>query len=83
MLKVVHLDYAGLQHGKCCCHGQWQLHFYNSQLSLSMIATFDVFKIPHYVKIIIIVFNIETYLKYLLFDKLHELMDSNIFVILS
>ena len=44
---------------------------------------FDVFKIPDYVKIIIIVFNIETYLKYLLFDKLFELMDSNIFVILS
>ena len=48
-----------------------------------MIAAFDVFKIPNDVKIIIIVFNIETYLKYLLFDKLHKLMDSNIFVILS
>ena len=33
--------------------------------------------------LIIIVFNIETYLKYLLFEKLHKLMDSNIFVILS
>ena len=44
---------------------------------------FDVLKIPNYVKIIIIVFNIETYLKYILLDKLHKLMDSNIFVILS
>ena len=33
--------------------------------------------------LIIIVFNIETYLKYLLFNKLHELMDSNTFIILS
>ena len=48
-----------------------------------MIATFDVFKILNYVKMIIIVFNIETYLEYLLFDKLHELMNSNIFIILS
>ena len=55
------------------------MHFKNCQLTLSMTATFDVFKIPDYVKIIIIVFNIETYLKYLLFDKLHELMDSNIY----
>ena len=47
------------------------------------IAAFDVFKIPDHVKIIIIIFNIETYLKYLLFDKLHELIYSNIFVILS
>ena len=48
-----------------------------------MTAAFDVFKILNYVKIIIIAFTIETYLKYLLFDKLHELMDLNIFVILS
>ena len=33
--------------------------------------------------LIIIVFYIETYLKCLPFNKLHELMDSNIFVILS
>ena len=33
--------------------------------------------------LIITVFNIETYLKDLLFNKLHELMDSNIFIILS
>ena len=33
--------------------------------------------------LIIIVFNIEIYLKYLLFDKLQGLMDLNIFVILS
>ena len=31
---------------------------------------------------IIIVFNIETYLEYLLFDELYELMDLNIFIIL-
>ena len=48
-----------------------------------MTVAFDVFKSPNDVKIIIIVCNIETYLKYSLFDKLHELMDSNIFVILS
>ena len=38
---------------------------------------------PPQESLIIIVFNIETYLKYLLFNKLRELMDYNIFVILS
>ena len=50
---------------------------------MSIITVFNNFKIPNYVKIIVIVFNIETYLKYLLLDKLYELMNSNIFVILS
>ena len=45
-----------------------------------MTTVFDVFKTLHYVKIIIIIFNIETCLKYLLFDKLYELMNSNIFI---
>ena len=35
------------------------------------------------ISIVIIVFNIESILKYLLFNKLHKLMDSNIFVTLS
>ena len=66
-------------------------------MPLSMTAAIGIFKIAivvvidngiliflnPYKSLIIIVFNIETYLKYLLFDKLYELTDSNIFVILS
>ena len=46
-------------------------------MSMSMTAAIEK------ILIVIIVFNIETYLKYLLFNNLHELMNSNIFVILS
>ena len=58
-------------------------------MPLSWIAAIGLVIIPIVVvhdnanSLIIIVFNTMSYLKYLLFNKLHELMDSNIFVILS
>ena len=79
---IINSDNLNFKTIKCRCHGQRQLHFHNCQLSLSVTAAFDGFKFSNYVNIIIIVFNIEIYIKYLLFDKLHELMDLNIFVIL-
>ena len=88
MPKLVHLGHEGLQGGICRCHGQRQLELLNCQILLSWTATIAILKRQRHLRflqasLIIIVFNIETYLNYLLFDKLHELMNSNIFVILS